>query len=383
MQYTMRAYVKQLTESKTVLSLQEFMNELATRFYPNDDLSFMEYFLSLTSEESDGKFVVHHRKLFEYGIAMSHRSNNLRNRLFNLGLTENEDYKVVKVQKKFDSGTKYSNEFLLTPEAFKLSLIRARRNDSQTIDVARYAKYYLFLEKALAFYSRYQHEIDSDLLKTKSKKIDEMATQIQTLLAETKKVNTVLSEGLDDIAETKETVELIKAIAVENDPLNLVEDVDQYYSAATTYTAPSGVIVVKFISGQYAYVLATLRERASRFKHQVAVKIFHSKQIIDLRLEAFDKFEERRCKRIIELNDERCIKDRQFNERLMRDIRVYNRANPNDRRKFSEEKQSSTKLLPTDIDVKFKKTSFSYKPNRFMGFDETLQIILGTLQAKD
>ena len=48
----------------------------------------MEYFLELTQHE--GKFIVHHEKLIEYGVVTSTKSSNIK--LDALGLVENEEY---------------------------------------------------------------------------------------------------------------------------------------------------------------------------------------------------------------------------------------------------------------------------------------------------
>ena len=62
------------------------------KFYSNYDISFMEYFLELTTHE--GEFVVHHEKLVEYGIMTSNRSSNMKQKLDALELVENIDYSL-------------------------------------------------------------------------------------------------------------------------------------------------------------------------------------------------------------------------------------------------------------------------------------------------
>lgn len=105
----------------------------------------MEYFLELTEHEDE--FVVHHDKLVEYGIMTSTRSSNVKEKLKQLELIENEDYLLLDVQQQSDSlrGVKYSKIYHLTPGAFKICLMRALRRANQPIDPIIYCNYYLRL----------------------------------------------------------------------------------------------------------------------------------------------------------------------------------------------------------------------------------------------
>ena len=70
----------------------------SAQFYPDQDISFMDYFLELSQEENQGQFVVRHEKLIEYGICLATGgSGDIKKRLNKLGLSENEDYWLSQV----------------------------------------------------------------------------------------------------------------------------------------------------------------------------------------------------------------------------------------------------------------------------------------------
>jgi len=54
---TQQEYIQNLIENEIKLSLEKFFKDIHKRFYPNQDISFMEYFLELT--EHEGEFYIH------------------------------------------------------------------------------------------------------------------------------------------------------------------------------------------------------------------------------------------------------------------------------------------------------------------------------------
>ena len=64
----------------------------------------MDYFLELSKHENEGQFIVHHEKLFEYGITKSNQSNHVKERLDKLSLSENEDYQLTKLREPVKQG---------------------------------------------------------------------------------------------------------------------------------------------------------------------------------------------------------------------------------------------------------------------------------------
>ncbi len=109
-----------LSNNLTNLKLNEYFKEIHAKFYINIDISFMDYFLDLTKNESE--FIVEHQKLKEYGVLTNvDSSEKIKRSLERLFLIENEDYQVSQVgQPVKQGGFSVKNEYKLTPYAFKL-----------------------------------------------------------------------------------------------------------------------------------------------------------------------------------------------------------------------------------------------------------------------
>jgi hypothetical protein len=135
------------------------------------------------------------------------------------------------------------------------------------------------------------------------------------------------------------------------------------------------VTVVKFVSGQKAYVDATIVTRVSKDNHQVAMEPFYNANGIDLRQNAYSEFGKRRALIVKKTNEERKKHDMEANTKLLKDIIAHNRANPKQTRDFKDEKIVSPKIGIKNIAVTFSKLSFKYTPNPFISFDDVIQII--------
>jgi len=99
---TQQEYIQNLVQNEIKLSLEDFFKNIHQKFYSNQDISFMTYFLELTTQE--GEFVVHHEKLIEYGIVTSNRSSTIKEKLDALELVENEDYRLQDVLQPVPQG---------------------------------------------------------------------------------------------------------------------------------------------------------------------------------------------------------------------------------------------------------------------------------------
>ena len=191
-----------LAQQSTKIEMGVYFERFTSRFFPNQDLSFMNYFLELCSEENDGQFIVHHSKLIEYGIVTSTESSDIRKKLRALGLSENEDFEVGDISElRIQGGTSTKKIYHLTPKAFKLCLMRARRYSTQTVDPTIYCEYYLILENVHAYYIRYEKMFmasrEARLLGEKEDRISELCVQVaeQTL---------VIKDQSGDIKELKD-----------------------------------------------------------------------------------------------------------------------------------------------------------------------------------
>ncbi len=87
-----RIYAMEQANKLVKISLQDFFKHIQSQFYPDQDISFMDYFLELTQYED--KFVVPHSKLLEYGIMTSTRSGDVLSKLTSLGLENDIHYNL-------------------------------------------------------------------------------------------------------------------------------------------------------------------------------------------------------------------------------------------------------------------------------------------------
>jgi len=143
---TITNFINEMIVTSAKPTILEFATEVHKRFYPEQDIAFMNYFFELASQENEGKFVVPHQKLIEYGIATCNQSNDIKRRIERLGLVEDKEYRLRHVSEPVKQGGFSTKKvYMLTPEALKMCLMRAQRRSVQSIDVTQYAKYYLFL----------------------------------------------------------------------------------------------------------------------------------------------------------------------------------------------------------------------------------------------
>ena len=174
-------YNSKLINNMSNINLTDYFKEVHNIFYKDINIIFMDYFLEICNK--DDEFIIDHSKLKKYKIITSGRSNDIKECLNRLELIENVDFivRVIPQQQDITKGIKNVKEYMLTPYAFKLCLIRSKNTKV-------YANYYLLLEKVFKYYNDYKIEYtkiilsikDAELLKLtkknkkKSKKIEEL-----------------------------------------------------------------------------------------------------------------------------------------------------------------------------------------------------------------
>jgi polyhydroxyalkanoate synthesis regulator protein len=139
-------YNQTLIGEKILLTAREYIIQVNERFFVCD-IEFMDEFMELCKSD---EFCIPHSFLLKYGVVLTDRSNDIKKCIDRNKLTENEDYLLRHVaQRDITHGGSNKKSYMLTPDAFKMCLIRAK-------NTRKYAKYYLFLEKALNYYDKYQ-----------------------------------------------------------------------------------------------------------------------------------------------------------------------------------------------------------------------------------
>ena len=172
-------YIQTLVDCSEKMSLLDFFKNIHSKFYSDYDISFMQYFLELTTRE--GEFMVHHEKLIEYGVMTSGRSNDVNKKLNALDLVENVDYSELRdvSQLRPQGGTSIKKIYMLTPEAFKKCLMRAQRRPRQKVDPVIYCDYYLLLEKTYKLYTDYEKQLLNIQLEHQAHQLEHQAHQIE------------------------------------------------------------------------------------------------------------------------------------------------------------------------------------------------------------
>ncbi len=175
---TPREYAINMAKRLQTMSLIDFVKDVHLRFYPEKDISFTEYLLDLTNYE--GQFIVEHYKLVEFGIMTSAQPSSVSSKLVSLHLIEQIDY--IKIEPvSVGASTSHSRiEYLLTPEAFKKCLLRARRYANQSVDPTIYCEHYILIEKVLKLYADYVAMHKDNIIAAKDNKIAQLNKIIQS-----------------------------------------------------------------------------------------------------------------------------------------------------------------------------------------------------------
>lgn len=220
---TINEYAKSLVSIFKKETLYEFLNHVVEKLYPNQELWFMKYFMDLCDESNDEKFVVPYEKLIEFGVAFSNDKKEKKARMSTLKFIENEDYEVVV------EGGNVPNRIMLTPQAFKLALMRARTiTRGQTINPLQYTQYFLLVEKVVKYYANYERDFATALNTRKDDQIASLEThllknqeahkrELKELMKEIDRKATLQREEiLHDTQDAVEKLEDLREIVVEN-----------------------------------------------------------------------------------------------------------------------------------------------------------------------
>lgn len=224
-----KIYAIEQAEKLNKLTMIDFFTYIHATFYPNQDISFMKYFLELTQYE--GECIVEHTKLVEYGIMTSTQSTHIKAKIDLLGLEIEVDYTLTDVCERGKSGAQTHRKYKFTPEAFKKMLMRAQRRSNQPIDPIIYIEYYLLLEKIFKLYTDYERAYSNKLLSIKDDKIEQQSNNINELKQSIDKQSEQMDKQSADIAKllnysnaiTKQNADLLERA----DHLQITADITQ------------------------------------------------------------------------------------------------------------------------------------------------------------
>jgi len=285
---TQQEYIQNLIQNETKLNLEEFFKNIHQKFYSNQDISFMTYFLELTTQE--GEFVVHHEKLIEYGVMTTKNSARVKDKLNALDLVEDVDYSLLEdilQQWEGSRGIKHTKVYMLTPEAFKTCLMRARKYPNQIVDPKIYSKYYLLLEKTYKLYTDYEKQLLNKQLEQQSRQLEHQAHQLEhkSQQLEDKTVLVLrLNEMLIDSTKLPKTqvvyIATSSTLANQNtfkvggvESLNKLESRLLQYNSAFTTGNPF-YYTDWFLVHNYREIENRLKDLIGRFREQISKEIY-------------------------------------------------------------------------------------------------------------
>ncbi len=135
------------------ITTSDFFAAFQAKFYSEIDTRFMKYYLLIS--RCEGEFIIHHNRLFQYGVVSMPSLAKVESKLKQLGMVDSIDFKYDKQQ----------CNMYLTPATFKMCLMRARKYAAHVIDPARYAKAYVELEMIQKLYNHYRELYLTNLIK--------------------------------------------------------------------------------------------------------------------------------------------------------------------------------------------------------------------------
>ena len=289
-------FVENLANNSEIkIDLCDFFKTVHQKFYSNYDISFMKYFLELTSHE--GEFVVHHEKLIEYGIVTSLRSSDIKDRLNALELVEDIDYSLLRdIPQQWEGarGIKHTKVYRLTPEAFKTCLLRARKYPNQKVDPKVYSRYYLLLEKTYKLYTDYEKKLLNKQLEQKDHQLEQKDHQLEQKdhqieqtgqeLEEQKRYVLRLNEMLIDSSNLPKTqvvyIATSSSFAKQNRfKVGGVESLDKLESRLLTYNSRSSTgdmfyYADWFLVHSYREIENRLKDLLGRFREQITKEMY-------------------------------------------------------------------------------------------------------------
>lgn len=179
-----RTYNQQLIDEKKNPSIVEYVKALNDKFY-HIDISFIDDFLKLVGIN---ECIIPHMMLEKYGVLtiFDIKTNTEKTRQVARLLEKqlqlpNNLYHMSKVAHQLPSGKKYKNEYLLSPYAFKLCLMRSQKT-------IKYANYFLLLEDCVKYFNDFHLERNllyrvslKKLVKESKKTIKEKGCKIDEL----------------------------------------------------------------------------------------------------------------------------------------------------------------------------------------------------------
>ena len=218
---TIEEYNNYLVIKKKNVNIIEYVKEINELTF-KIDISFMNDFIELVYKDT---CCIHHSMLKKYGVSnLTGGSSEVNVIMKQYGFIIDKDYQLRNVPElRIQGGTSIKNNYYLHPDTFKICCQRAK-------NTLVYSKYFVLLEKGMAYYRDYQNIKEMNILKENYEckmekqniKLDELNDQIKTLLIHSKKQmvksDKILKINIDikkDSKRTKKQLNTITEVLVE------------------------------------------------------------------------------------------------------------------------------------------------------------------------
>lgn len=176
--YDIEAVNEYLISKEIHFDLPNYFKYICTQLRSDINNNFIEFYLTYLLKKNE--FNIKHNKLNEFKIMKYSKTKNIKEYLNQLNLKENLDYKINSLIESNKQNNCYiKSEFLLTPNAFKLCVLKSKNNLELTQNL-------LFLEDCNSYYKEYTINFQKLRLEEKNKKLDELDKNINNLHLENK-----------------------------------------------------------------------------------------------------------------------------------------------------------------------------------------------------
>ncbi len=389
---TIAEYNDSLITNLQKISLEEYFKAIHAQFHPDQDISFMEYFLELCTHAPE-EFVVNHTKLRKYGVITSSQSADVYRAMNQFDLENDVDYRVRNVAEPVaQGGFSTKKVYILTQSAFKLCLMRAKNTKV-------FAKYYILLEKVFAYYTAYEREYTAKIISMKDSNIDRLEQKIDKQSEDFKQHSDTQNQKIDQL------LQFGNKLVGQNDNLQLSIDmtrdelaeslsylVDKSYHSTIDPMDESKITHIAALapdndtrSGKTILIRGQLKQiykvKAKNIKtHVPVIDITYNANAINLIENAKQEFFRMRKQYVYNYN----IPIIAYNAKLKVEIEKYNREakkhnkrNPATFRVLREYRcEKREKLTNSNIPITFNNTYILFKKNNHISYDEVIDIIV-------
>jgi hypothetical protein len=278
---TIQEFNYDLADRLIKYDINDYFKLVHSKYYKNINIEFMEYFLSLIPKKQE--FCVEQEKLQEYKVINTDKSNHILRALEKFNLKENEDYLLPNVGQQdltAQHGGSNKKEYILTPYAFKLCLIRAKNS-------FEFANYYLMLEEVFYYYREYQNQYQTKLLSMKDDKIDRLLEENKEQSKQMKEQSKQIAELLGYAKDTKSTLDETKEILVDvqteladtkddlDDLVDKVDDLKYSFEETASRSVPNPADPTL----RSEFILLQSQEEPLKFKFIRGIQTYNDSQI--------------------------------------------------------------------------------------------------------